>query len=191
MAAGLFREDLFFRLRVIPLEIPPLRERAGDVRFLGGHFPAAYAVRDGIVAPRLSKASWRLLDVYPWPGNVRELQNVIEQMVLICPGAFRAQSSAEVSGWGDSAPRVRGLTPPRAPRRGPRGPRGDCRSRVAVEPLVSCLRRPGPATAPAPRIRPGRPSSLPSLPSLPYPSPAFRSPRPALPLPAPSSAAGG
>jgi two-component system nitrogen regulation response regulator NtrX len=84
---GLFREDLFCRLRVIPLEVPPLRDRAGDVRLLGEHFLANYAVRDGIVAPCLSEASWRLLDVYPWPGNARELQNVIEQMVLIRPGA--------------------------------------------------------------------------------------------------------
>jgi two-component system nitrogen regulation response regulator NtrX len=87
VADGLFRQDLFFRLRVIPLEVPPLRERAGDVRLLGEHFLVLYAVRDGIVPPRLSEASWRLLDVYSWPGNVRELQNVIEQMVLICPGA--------------------------------------------------------------------------------------------------------
>ena len=86
-AAGLFRQDLLFRLRVIPLEVPPLRERAGDVRLLGEHFLAIYAVRDGIVAPRLSEASWRLLDVYTWPGNVRELQNVIEQIVTRCPGA--------------------------------------------------------------------------------------------------------
>jgi two-component system nitrogen regulation response regulator NtrX len=87
VADGLFRQDLLFRLKVIPLEVPPLRERAGDVRLLGEHFLAAYAARDGIVAPRLSEASWRLLDVYPWPGNVRELQNVIEQIVLIRPGA--------------------------------------------------------------------------------------------------------
>ena len=87
VAAGLFREDLFFRLKVIPLEVPPLRGRVGDVRLLGEHFLMLYAVRDGIVAPRLSEASWRLLDVYSWPGNVRELQNVIEQMVLLRPGA--------------------------------------------------------------------------------------------------------
>jgi two-component system nitrogen regulation response regulator NtrX len=87
VAAGLFREDLLFRLKVIPLEVPPLRDRAGDVRLLGEHFLASCAVRDGIVAPRLSDASWRLLDVYAWPGNVRELQNVIEQIVILCPGA--------------------------------------------------------------------------------------------------------
>jgi two-component system nitrogen regulation response regulator NtrX len=57
------------------------------VRLLGEHFLASCAVRDGIVAPRLSDASWRLLDVYAWPGNVRELQNVIEQIVILCPGA--------------------------------------------------------------------------------------------------------
>jgi two-component system nitrogen regulation response regulator NtrX len=85
--AGLFREDLFFRLNVIPLAVPPLRERAGDVRLLGEHFLARCAARDELPAPRLLEASWRLLDVYAWPGNIRELKNIMERLVILSRGA--------------------------------------------------------------------------------------------------------
>jgi two-component system nitrogen regulation response regulator NtrX len=87
VAAGRFREDLLFRLNVIPLMVPPLRERAGDVRLLGEHFLACYAADRKLPAPTLQEASWRLLDAYAWPGNVRELQNVIERLVILSPGA--------------------------------------------------------------------------------------------------------
>ena len=87
VAAGKFREDLLFRLNVIPLTVPPLRERAGDVRLLGEHFLACYAADRKLPAPTLQEASWRLLDAYAWPGNVRELQNVIERLVILSPGA--------------------------------------------------------------------------------------------------------
>jgi two-component system nitrogen regulation response regulator NtrX len=87
VAAGRFREDLLFRLNVIPLTVPPLRERAGDVRLLGEHFLARYAAHRKSPAPTLQEASWRLLDAYAWPGNIRELQNVIERLVILSPGA--------------------------------------------------------------------------------------------------------
>ncbi len=87
VADGRFREDLYFRLKVIPLQVPPLREREGDVRVLGKHFLQLSEARDGTRAPRLTEASWQLLEAYPWPGNVRELQNILEQMVLIGSGA--------------------------------------------------------------------------------------------------------
>ena len=87
VAGGRFREDLLFRLNVIPLVVPPLRERAGDVRLLGEHFLACHAADRRLPAPTLQEASWRLLDAYAWPGNVRELQNVIERLVILSPGA--------------------------------------------------------------------------------------------------------
>jgi two-component system nitrogen regulation response regulator NtrX len=85
--AGLFREDLLFRLNVIPLQVPPLRERDGDVRLLGEHFLARYAARHELPAPRLQPSSWRLLEAYAWPGNIRELKNVIERLVILRRGA--------------------------------------------------------------------------------------------------------
>jgi two-component system, NtrC family, nitrogen regulation response regulator NtrX len=83
---GLFREDLLFRLNVVPLEVPPLRERAGDIRLLGERFIAAYASRHDLPPPRLQEASWDLLERYAWPGNVRELKNVIERLVILRRG---------------------------------------------------------------------------------------------------------
>lgn len=86
VAEGLFREDLLFRLNVIPLEVPPLRDRSGDVRLLGERFVADYAARHELPAPRLQPAAWRALEAYSWPGNVRELKNVIERLVILGRG---------------------------------------------------------------------------------------------------------
>ncbi len=83
---GLFREDLLFRLNVIPLEVPPLRTRAGDVRLLGERFLAEYAAHHDLPAPRLSAVSWELLSAYRWPGNVRELKNLIERFIILHRG---------------------------------------------------------------------------------------------------------
>ena len=85
--AGSFREDLFFRLNVIPLRVPPLRDRAGDVRLLGEHFLCVYARRHELPAPRLSVEAWKHLESYGWAGNIRELKNVIERLVILRRGA--------------------------------------------------------------------------------------------------------
>ena len=85
--AGNFREDLFFRLNVIPLRVPPLRDRAGDVRLLGEHFLAICARRHEIPAPRLREEAWKLLESYGWAGNIRELRNVMERLVILRRGA--------------------------------------------------------------------------------------------------------
>jgi transcriptional regulator with PAS, ATPase and Fis domain len=74
-AAGTFREDLLYRIRVVHLRVPPLRERVEDIRPLLTHF-----LRRIDPAIRLSDAAWELLEAYTWPGNVRELQNVVEQL---------------------------------------------------------------------------------------------------------------
>ncbi len=80
---GAFREDLLYRLNVIPLVVPPLRDRPGDVRTLGGHFLANYARRHELTPPTLSESAWDALERHAWPGNIRELKNVIERLVIL------------------------------------------------------------------------------------------------------------
>ena len=84
--AGVFREDLFYRLNVVPIEVPPLRERREDVPMLVQHFAEMMAKRDG-VTPRSFDAGAieRLLDL-PWPGNVRELRNTVERLMILSSG---------------------------------------------------------------------------------------------------------
>lgn len=84
---GVFREDLFFRLNIINVDIPPLRERNGDIALLTSHFTAKYAKDFGKIAPEFSDKALQVLTHYYWPGNVRELENVIEQAVLFSDGA--------------------------------------------------------------------------------------------------------
>ncbi|HHO68130.1 MAG TPA: sigma-54-dependent Fis family transcriptional regulator [Gammaproteobacteria bacterium] len=84
--AGEFREDLYYRLRVVPLELPPLRQRQGDVGLLTERLSAALAARHGLEAPRFTPAARRRLEDYGWPGNVRELRNFCERMVVLFGG---------------------------------------------------------------------------------------------------------
>jgi two-component system response regulator FlrC len=81
-----FRDDLYYRLNVIPLKIPPLRERRGDIECLGRHFLEKYANLNGRPLPVLDDSTLKRLNAYDWPGNVRELENVIERAVLVCQG---------------------------------------------------------------------------------------------------------
>ncbi len=80
---GTFRQDLFYRLNVFPLEMPPLRERQEDIPVLVEYFVHRCARRAGKTIRRVSKRTLDLLKAYPWPGNVRELQNVIERSVIV------------------------------------------------------------------------------------------------------------
>ncbi len=84
IAAGMFRSDLFYRLNVFPLEIPPLRERREDIPMLVEYFIDRYARKAGKSFQAVNKKSLDLLRSYPWPGNIRELQNVIERSVIVC-----------------------------------------------------------------------------------------------------------
>jgi formate hydrogenlyase transcriptional activator len=84
VAAGIFRSDLFYRLNVFPIEIPPLRERREDIPLLVEYFIDRYARKTGRSIRRISRQSLELLQAYPWPGNIRELQNVIERSVIVC-----------------------------------------------------------------------------------------------------------
>ncbi len=86
IAAGQFREDLFYRLNVITLHLPPLRERGEDVALLALHFLNHYARKLGRPIHGFAAETLRLLQGYDWPGNIRELQNVIERGVIFCRG---------------------------------------------------------------------------------------------------------
>jgi two-component system nitrogen regulation response regulator NtrX len=83
--AGIFREDLYFRLQVIPLEIPPLRERGDDIFELVAHFSEQFLQRTGQARPRWRSDALQLLRDYPWPGNVRELANIVERLAILHP----------------------------------------------------------------------------------------------------------
>ena len=84
--AGRFRLDLYYRLCVFPVELPPLRERLDDVGLLAEHFIGQSSRRLGIVAPRLTRVNMQELQSYDWPGNIRELQNVVERAVILARG---------------------------------------------------------------------------------------------------------
>lgn len=81
--AGDFREDLFFRLNVFPIECTPLRQRASDIPLLAEHCLETTCARLNLPRPRLSRANVQMLMEYPWPGNIRELQNVMERAVIV------------------------------------------------------------------------------------------------------------
>lgn len=86
MEQGTFREDLFYRLSIFPIYVPPLRERRCDILLLADHFIERYAARIGVKPMRISSAAIDLLMSYHWPGNVRELENCIERAVLLAKG---------------------------------------------------------------------------------------------------------
>ncbi len=86
VASGSFREDLFYRLNVFPIEVPPLRQRREDIPPLAEHFNQRASAEMGRTAPRLSGATTAILTSHKWPGNIRELRNVIERAVLLCDG---------------------------------------------------------------------------------------------------------
>ncbi|MGH9885307.1 MAG: sigma 54-interacting transcriptional regulator, partial [bacterium] len=113
--AGQFRNDLYFRLRVVEIEIPPLRARGGDdIADLAAHFVDQFARRYRKGPLRLVEAALPALATYAWPGNVRELENTIERAVVMCHGPAigvkdlgleprRLSSTVEVPAWSSTA----------------------------------------------------------------------------------------
>ncbi len=87
ISRGAFRQDLFYRLNVIPFLVPPLRERLRDIPTLATYFLNEFSVAYGKKLRELSDASVDVLLRYPWPGNVRELRNLVERLVIVCPQA--------------------------------------------------------------------------------------------------------
>jgi transcriptional regulator with GAF, ATPase, and Fis domain len=86
VASGNFRQDLFYRLNVFPIDVPPLRERKDDIPILVEYFVKRYATRAGKDIRSIDKKTLDILQSYDWPGNVRELQNIIERSVIVSPG---------------------------------------------------------------------------------------------------------
>jgi two-component system nitrogen regulation response regulator NtrX len=84
--AGRFREDLFYRLNVVPINVPPLRERREDIPMLIQHFTDVMATRDGMVPRRFEAVAVERLQSLSWPGNVRELRNTVERLLILSPG---------------------------------------------------------------------------------------------------------
>src|SRR5438094_34496 len=102
VAAGTLREDLYYRLRVVPIEVPPLRERPEDIPLLAEYFLSTYWIRHrskGAPFPKMTDMALRALCAYPWRGNVRELQNVIEHVaVVVEPGATVRPEDLQLAG---------------------------------------------------------------------------------------------
>ena len=86
VAEGKFREDLLYRLNVVPIDVPPLRERVADIALLVEYFIDRFGKKAGKKFRTIDKKSLGLLQAYEWPGNIRELQNVIERAVILCEG---------------------------------------------------------------------------------------------------------
>jgi len=126
VAAGRFREDLYYRISGISLLIPPLRERIGEIEPLARHFLMAFCVKSGIAAPEITPSALHRLLQYSWPGNVRELKNAMERAPFLSGGApltpehlpapdGRAASGDDEDPFGDERTDVRSLPAPKMP----------------------------------------------------------------------------
>jgi two-component system nitrogen regulation response regulator NtrX len=105
--AGQFREDLYFRLNVIPIAVPPLRERQGDILRLTEHFAADFAREYGRRPKTFAPEAQAVLEAYHWPGNVRELRNTVERLMIMAPAEIvRPQDLAFLELVGNAAVRV-------------------------------------------------------------------------------------
>jgi DNA-binding NtrC family response regulator/signal transduction histidine kinase len=133
VASGTFREDLFYRLNVFPIEVPPLRQRKDDILMLVEYFARRYGTRAGKAIRAIDRRTVELLQAYHWPGNIRELQNVVERSVIL--------SSNEIFSVDESwlpTPSVPAPIPSTSPRSESRGEReiieaalAECRGRVS------------------------------------------------------------
>ena len=106
IAAGAFRLDLFHRLNVFPIEVPPLRERRDDIPLLMEYFIKRYAAKLGKVIKSVDKKTTELSKSYSWPGNIRELQNVIERSIIVCESEIFSVDESWLSKTALQPPRV-------------------------------------------------------------------------------------
>ena len=93
IADGSFRRDLYYRLSVFPIELPPLRERAEDIPLLVDYLARRYAAKMGKTITGINRRTMDLLTAYDWPGNIRELQNVIQRAVILCDDTLTVDES--------------------------------------------------------------------------------------------------
>jgi DNA-binding NtrC family response regulator len=103
---GTFREDLYYRLNVVPISIPPLRARREDIPFLAEHFVRTLGAENGSQIEKITDAAMKKLVEYHWPGNVRELQNVVERSLVLCAGDTLDAGDIKL----ETAPRARPQT---------------------------------------------------------------------------------
>src|SRR3546814_21071268 len=89
-----FREDLYYRLNVVPVHIPPLRERRDDIAALCDHFVSRYAAERRVPPPEISAEAMAALQAHDWPGTVRELRNVVERVMVLAPTSRLAPNDA-------------------------------------------------------------------------------------------------
>jgi formate hydrogenlyase transcriptional activator len=113
VSAGTFREDLFYRLNVFPIQIPALRDRVDDIPLLVEYLIERYAKKAGRKIRHIKKKTLELFQRYDWPGNIRELQNVVERAVILCEGeefavdeSWLKPESHQPSGPTDASPSV-------------------------------------------------------------------------------------
>ncbi|BFU92415.1 MAG: hypothetical protein NTAFB01_36020 [Nitrospira sp.] len=104
VAAGSFRQDLFYRLNVFPIQIPSLRERVDDIPLLAGYLIERYAKKAGKKIRHIRKQTVEVFQAYDWPGNIRELQNVIERAVVLCDGDTFSVDETWLKGEQDRQP---------------------------------------------------------------------------------------
>jgi len=128
--AGRFREDLYYRLHVVPCAMPPLRERGDDILLLARHFLAVYAEEEGKSLRDFDDGAVHALRAYPWPGNIRELQNVLRNVVLFNQGDIVTEAMLSRLDPG-TAPRVATLAPAAPPLHAARAAPGG----AAIKPL--------------------------------------------------------
>jgi formate hydrogenlyase transcriptional activator len=110
VAAGTFRADLFYRLNVFPIEVPPLRERIEDVPLLVSYFVKRFADKMGKRIHEIDERALELCESYAWPGNIRELQNIVERSVILCTGHTFTIDEAWLPGGGSGAETKPALT---------------------------------------------------------------------------------
>jgi len=107
VAQGRFREDLFYRLNVIPIHLPPLRERGEDILLLADHFLCRFCEQRQRLLLRLTRQAKDILLAYPWPGNVREVENFMERISILCDN-----NEVDIADLPEKVLRVVGLQPP-------------------------------------------------------------------------------
>ena len=122
---GNFREDLFYRLNVIPFYVPPLRERIEDIPLLAGHFLKEFTTAYGRKPKELTPEAYQVLQEYHWPGNVRELRNLMERIVIMNPAGPHRRAPYPVA-----AARAARRRAPRGELRQPAGGPGGRRARL-------------------------------------------------------------
>src|SRR5262249_25654212 len=104
MFEGKFREDLYYRLAVVVIRLPALRDRSDDIHLLAENFLRSFAAQNGKQPPRLSTQALRAIQQYGWPGNVRELENRIKRAVIMADGSQVSAADLELEGGGSVLP---------------------------------------------------------------------------------------